>query len=816
MALRWWPITAGSLNGKATLLTVCFMFLPSVLCKNSSQCVAELQNDTLQLVYSHTGETLTLAEAVGLIVGFGVFAALIAEVFSLIRKKVFKDKENLDSFFDAGGKVSVGLTATTIVSKWTWAATLLQSSTVASKYGVSGPLWYAAGATVQIILFAILSIQLKIRAPGAKTFLQVTHARFGLKTHSVFCAFALLTNIIVTAMLMLGGAAVLTSLVDGLSVELAAMILAAVIGGYSYIGGLGGTFYVSYFNTALIFIITLIFVIKIYNSPDDEDNPLGSAERVFELLNCAVGPDENKDNSYLTFLSSGGLMFGVINLVGNFGTVFVDQSYWQSSVAAKPRQGVWGFITGGLAWFAVPFTFATTLGLAYVALSTANGEELLSDADVDAGLIPPTIAQSLMGRSGAFLMTLMILMAVTSTGSAEVMAVTSILVYDLYQLHWRPYRRVTDSSSCILCDKQRGRVADIREQCNCYSMAYCKQCADDDRARLDTVRGIKPAFSCSMHGSYRMYLDMLIHKKNWCILWVSITIVPLILILQALQVSLGWVYLFMGVLIGSAVVPIALSIFWSRLTGPAMVSGAVSGTVLGIISWIAVASTYEGGLRGDMFLENTGKEVSMLVGNCVAIGSGAIITFIVTWATNYNLTATERKETWEKTLDIDNPLVPWAELYARELSVHDVKMLNNRPTLESMEGKFKTARKIAIFTAILLTLIIIIAWPAGMIALQVMDFSQFSAWILASQIWAWIAAIFLIVVPVVNEIYTIATEPRESRRKRAIVHAGYSNGAYETGRNMSTAGVQTDMDSVETGADGAVIISDQQIELKPY
>ena len=26
---------------------------------------------------------------------------------------------------------------------------------------------------------------------------------------------------------------------------------------------------------------------------------------------------------------------------GNFGTVFVDQSYWQCAVAAKPNQGVW-------------------------------------------------------------------------------------------------------------------------------------------------------------------------------------------------------------------------------------------------------------------------------------------------------------------------------------------------------------------------------------------------------------------------------------------------------------------------------------------
>ena len=50
-----------------------------------------------------------------------------------VRKHVYHDSDNLDTAFDAGGKVSIGLTATTIVSQWTWTATLLQSSTVASK-----------------------------------------------------------------------------------------------------------------------------------------------------------------------------------------------------------------------------------------------------------------------------------------------------------------------------------------------------------------------------------------------------------------------------------------------------------------------------------------------------------------------------------------------------------------------------------------------------------------------------------------------------------------------------------------------------------
>ena len=34
----------------------------------------------------------------------------------------------------------------------------LQSSAVAYKYGISGPWWYGAGATVQVLLFAQVSV----------------------------------------------------------------------------------------------------------------------------------------------------------------------------------------------------------------------------------------------------------------------------------------------------------------------------------------------------------------------------------------------------------------------------------------------------------------------------------------------------------------------------------------------------------------------------------------------------------------------------------------------------------------------------------
>merc|ERR1719192_471878 len=444
--------------------------------------------------------TVGLGAALLIFLGVGVFAVFIAQAFQMVRKYVYHDADNLDTAFDAGGKVSIGLTATTIVSQWTWSATLLQSSTVASKYGISGPYWYAGGATIQII---ILSIMLKTRAPGAKTFLQVIKARFGSKTHLVFCTFAFFTNLIVMMSLTIAGTAVLNSLVKDLSPELAAMLLASVIGGYTLIGGLGATFYVSYFNTALIFLLIIMLMVEVFYNPfGHENNPFGDSESIFEFIACWKSPDAamgNKGGSYLTFFSSGGLVFGIVNIVGNFGTVFCDQAYWQSSVAAKPLQGVWGFIFGGLTWFAIPFTLATTMGLAYLGLSSAQGAPLLSEEDVAKGLAAPLVAQKLLGSTGEYAMLFLILMAVMSTGSAEVIAVASIIIYDIYQAYVEPFRKDLKTGHCIICAKPtKSCYADDpdAEICSCPSANRCQGCKEDNLRRAKHEGLVKPHYEC--------------------------------------------------------------------------------------------------------------------------------------------------------------------------------------------------------------------------------------------------------------------------------------------------------------------------------
>jgi Na+/proline symporter len=49
-------------------------------------------------------------------------------------------------------------------------------------------------------------------------------------------------------------------------------------------------------------------------------------------------------------------------------------------------------------------------------------------------LAAPLVAQKLLGATGEYSMLFLILMAVMSTGSAEVIAVASLIIYDIYQV----------------------------------------------------------------------------------------------------------------------------------------------------------------------------------------------------------------------------------------------------------------------------------------------------------------------------------------------------------------------------------------------
>jgi Na+/proline symporter len=131
-----------------------------------------------------------------------------------------------------------------------------------------------------------------------------------------------MTNILVTAMLLTGGSAVVSSL-TGMHIAAACFLLPIGVVLYTLFGGIKATFLTDYLHTFTILIVILIFAFTAYaTSPI-----LGSPGAVWELLQKAAldhPVSGNADGSYLTMQSREGAIFFVINIVGNFGTVFCD------------------------------------------------------------------------------------------------------------------------------------------------------------------------------------------------------------------------------------------------------------------------------------------------------------------------------------------------------------------------------------------------------------------------------------------------------------------------------------------------------------
>lgn len=273
----------------------------------------------------------------------------------------------------------------------------------------------------------------------------------------------------------------------------------------------------------------------------------------------------NQDGSYTTIKSNYALIFGVIQLCSGSGTVFLDQAYWQRAIASRPTTAVKAYIMGGLAWFAIPFGFSTTLGLAAVALTDnprfPTYPSVPTKSDISAGLAAAFSASALLGTSGAVALLIVLFMAVTSCASAELIAVSSLLTFDVYK-------------------------------------AY-----------------IKPKAS----------LESLIFVSHVCICIFGLTMAIFACIWNAIGIDLGWLFLVMGLLIGGAVFPAAFAITWAGQSRAGAISGAISGLVAGLIAWLVTAKQY----FGEVTVASTGQEYSTLAGNLAAIMTGLIVTVVV-------------------------------------------------------------------------------------------------------------------------------------------------------------------------------------------
>ena len=244
--------------------------------------------------------------------------------------------------------------------------------------------------------------------------------------------------------------------------------------------------------------------------------------------------------------------------------------------------------------------------------------------------------------------------------------------------------------------------------------------------------------------------------------------------LYEMGLNLGWVYLFMGIVIGSAVFPLWFLMTWSKASGTGAVVAAWGGLALSVSTWL-IAAQIQG---GKITVATLGTNEVMLSGNLVAIIMSGLIHYC--WS-----------------IFIDPQVYDFAELdKAITLVEQDMSGLGaeQRDPVE-LDKAFKwiTRRGYA------LTFVLIFLWPILSIPAGKFSEGYFAFWVLISILWGFGAALVIIILPISESSEEIASV--FGNVWRSLTGKGTDATAGEV---VATKEVEEDAKPIKTTAEGDV------------
>ncbi|GAA5881159.1 hypothetical protein JCM1840_001624 [Sporobolomyces johnsonii] len=660
---------------------------------------------------------LTPGTGYGVVVGVGAFFAIFMFILTRLQSRFTRlDPNSAQEFITASRSVKPGLICCGIVSAWTWSATLLQSSAATYQSGVSCACYYAVGGTIQIAFFAAVAAKVKQNANGAVTFLQIAKARYGIPCHLLFTFYAFACAHIVTGSLVLGASSTINAL-TGADVIACNFLLPVGIAIYVLLGGLRATFLVDFVHTVVLFVIIYIFVFSAYGTSP----VLGSPGKLYDLLQQAaelVPVAGNIDGSYTTLKSNAGILFAGCTICTGFSGVFCDQGYWQRAIASRPDSTTKAYMLGGISWFAIPWAFGSVMGLAGRALMTNPSfptyPYALSDAQVSAGLVAPAAATTLLGKGGAVAVLLVVFMAATSAASAELIAVSSIVTFDVVGLLRKT--PLTAKQSVVL--------------------------------------------------SHIVIAVYAIWAGGWST------------ILHKAGVDLGWLFYVQGVILTPAVVPIGLTVTWSKQSKHAAFWGTVIGSAAALAGWMV--GCYK--VYGEINITNLALPYSAISGSAPGLVISTIVTLAISciWPDNYDWQSTRAiaiasedspapskvehitaaDDDLDEKKDELSPVTPKPAL-VHATSDSDGRAEDDEPDRETLQRVFVRASWFSSGLTLLVTFII----PIPMFAAHYV-FSRrfFEVWIGFSIVWVLAAGFFCILLPVIESRHEMLIIARSAIR----------------------------------------------------
>uniref|UniRef100_A0A915F0S5 Uncharacterized protein n=1 Tax=Echinococcus canadensis TaxID=519352 RepID=A0A915F0S5_9CEST len=355
------------------------------------------------------------------------------------------------------------------------------------------------------------------------------------------------------------------------------------------------------------------------------------------------------------------------------------------------------------------------------------------------------IAKRLLGPNGLFALFSLYAFIVTTATIMQIFSVTKILTIDIYAVHLRPFRVCYEVNCCIFCGKSKDEKTRPKDKCLCCDPADCQQCQEDLKSEKNGNHNY--AHACNVHSGYLKYLKGLKNVRISSILIVLCVIVPMGLILNHFPIietilsELPTFFIVGG--IGSFV----LALFWGKLTESAVFIGTLTSSTLTFIIWVVLFQ-----LRNHAGLNLSKDEICLAV-NGTGIMCSFILPVIVVLASKVSKKEKSDREraelTWQRTLDLGNPVNPWAHTYSQifDLPLSPAGML----TVEQITKAMRPARIIAYAALALYVVLVSLFLGIGCIP-KTFTLLDFKAWIVCLLSWLVCSLMAAILLPILGEL----------------------------------------------------------------
>ena len=116
-----------------------------------------------------------------------------------------------------------------------------------------------------------------------------------------------------------------------------------------------------------------------------------------------------------------------------------------------------------------------------------------------------------------------------------------------------------------------------------------------------------------------------------------------------------------------------------------------------------------------------------------------------------------------------------------DLEMSDVKEFHCKPPLDLVVSKFRTAKLTAWTATVAFTVVFVGVWPGSMLSVDILDKAGFTVWTSLSRGWAFVAAAFIVIVPLAQELRAVQKQLKKNKTNREqSSSSSYVNKGLET------------------------------------